>query len=162
MVTQDLLKSILHYEPKTGLFTWKRSRGGAIAGSVAGTPRQNGYINIFINHTNNRAHRLAWLYMYGYIPDCDIDHINGIRDDNRISNLRLATRSQNNANSKVASHNTSGYKGVWFDKSRNKFVSQIKINGTNKHIGRFNTAEEAHAAYCEVASSLHGEFARFQ
>lgn len=160
--TQEYLKSIFCYDPETGLLTFIRQRGGYPAGSVAGTKKQNGYIVVSVNRKLYRAHRLAWLYVHGVMPTGDIDHINGVRDDNRIANLRLATRTQNNANAKVASHNTSGYKGVSYDKERNRYQAAIKHNGVRIALGRYLTAEDAHEAYCAAAIELKGEFARFQ
>lgn len=88
------------------------------------------------------------------------DHIDGDGLNNRRCNLRLATPSENARNQRRARDNTSGFKGVWWHKGRRKWQAQIMAGGRQKYLGLFNTAEEAHAAYCEAARSLHGEFAR--
>ena len=92
----------------------------------------------------------------------EVDHINHIPLDNRRSNLRLASRQQNVHNVGIRRNNTSGYKGVSFDKERSKWKAQIKINYRNVLLGRFDTPEEAHQAYCEAARKLHGEFAQLE
>lgn len=98
-LTQARLKEILHYDPDTGIFTRRLDRGpNAPKDSVAGTPDKNGYIVIKVDFTQYKAHRLAWLYIYGVWPNNQIDHINHIVDDNRIVNLRDVTNSENQAN----------------------------------------------------------------
>ena len=152
MLTQARLKEVVTYDPDTGTFTrikptWKR------------TARPPGeYIGMSIDNRNHACHRLAWLYVYGSFPDGYLDHINGDRHDNRIANLRPATRSQNHGNSRRPRHNTSGFKGV--TKVRNKWRAQITKNNRSIHLGTFNTPEAAHAAYCEAAQKLFGEFVR--
>ena len=99
--------------------------------------------------------------MHGYLPEI-IDHINGIKNDNRICNLRAADDSKNAMNRRIRSDNTTGFKGVMFHKKNKKFVSQIQTNGEQKHLGYYATAEQAHQAYVAAAKELHGEFARFE
>jgi hypothetical protein len=95
-LTQERLKELLHYDPETGIFTNLTQRGGhAKKGAVAGTKNSIGYVCIRIDYDQYRAHRLAWLYVYGEFPEKFIDHMNEIRDDNRIINLRLATHQEN-------------------------------------------------------------------
>lgn len=88
------------------------------------------------------------------------DHENGVTLDNRRNNLRFATSSQNAMNRRKTSANSSGYKGVHWHKGHQKWCAQIKVNGKSIHLGYFDTPEEAHAAYCEAATRLHGDFAR--
>jgi hypothetical protein len=107
-----------------------------------------------------QAHRLAWLYVYGEWPNGAIDHINRDPGDNRISNLRLATPTQNNANRARPACNTSGVKGVsWIGKSR-KWQAQITVHGRQKYLGRFSEKDLAVQAYRKAASAYFGEFAR--
>lgn len=153
---------LFDYNPNTGLFIRKTTipNGRALAGSVAGTLNGHGYISIKIDLRFHAAHRLAWLYMTGRIPKHQVDHINGIRTDNRFSNLREATNSQNQANAKRPSHNTSGFKGVSFNKASGKWQANIRVNGRQIHLGSHKTPENAHRAYQEAARFHHGEFAR--
>lgn len=160
MLTQEKLKHFLHYDPDTGVFTWLRPRATHIKpGDTAGSIRTGGYIAIGLNGRLYQAHRLAWLYVYGELDDCEIDHINGLVNDNRIANIRIATISENRCNSRRRKDNKSGYKGVDFHKSSGKFRARIQVRGKAKSLGRFYTAEEAYAARCKAALELHGEFA---
>lgn len=161
VLTQAELKRKLHYDPETGLFTWKMSPALVIkAGDVAGCVNDLGYIRIRINYKHIRAHRLVWLYVYGYIPNCDIDHINMIKTDNRLCNLREATRSQNKANCGKTKRNSSGFKGVSSNKNLNKWTARICINYKTHHLGSFNTPEDASEAYQTAARKYHGDFYR--
>ena len=148
MITQQELIDILQYDPNTGEFRWKvdcstKCRKGAIAGSYTG----HGYRRIRIDKKEYRAHRLAWLYMTGNWPKDQLDHINGIRDDNCWTNLREASHSENAQNRKCA--------GVTLDKRHNKWQAKIGIGKKYKHIGLYTTKEEAHAAYLEAKKQLH-------
>lgn len=105
-----------------------------------------------------KAHRLAWLYMHGELPDKSIDHINGLKTDNRIANLRLATNAQQKQNRPRNLNNSSGYKGV--ARAETKWRARINANGRHYYLGRFDTPEDAHNAYVAAAHRLHGEFAR--
>ena len=158
MITQSELKEILHYDPDTGIFTWIKTMGkrGKI-GDEAGYKKTNNYIEIRICGNPYYAHRLAWLYITGSFPSETIDHINGIRKDNKICNLREATYSQNNANKKTISK--SGYKGV--NKSGKKWQARITIDKDTIYLGLFNTKEEAHEAYKQASIKYHGEFANY-
>lgn len=159
MITQDELKEMLHYDPLTGLFTWlvamgPRARPGGRAGGLNG----DDYIQIIIRKVRYKAHRLAWLYAYGSFPPDYTDHINGIKTDNRLCNLRPATTSQNNRNVGVRSSNSSGFKGVSWHKRHEKWQSRCRANGKQNNLGRFATAEAASAAYQAFAAKHHGEF----
>jgi hypothetical protein len=162
-LTLERLRTVIHYDPLTGVFEWTTQRNNhrALPGTSAGHYKsKRKYVIIGIYHHNYFAHRIAWLYMTGEMPTCDIDHINGDRADNRWANLRLATRSQNNANAKRRADNTSGFKGVTFNKRRNGWQAQIKLTGRNYNLGCFITPEEAHAAYRVAAAERFGQFAR--
>lgn len=153
------IRDHLRYEPDTGKFYWIKSRQRIRIGDEAGS-LFGGYIHIRYRGKRYRAHRLAFLFMDGELPDStlDVDHINGDPSDNRWCNLRLATRSQNLRNQRAKG--SIKLKGVSLIRKSNRFTAQIGLDGKKKHIGCFSTAEEAHAAYRSVAIELHGEFFR--
>jgi hypothetical protein len=158
LVTQIRLKEVLNYDPETGIFIWKIHRGGrAKVGTIAGTS-SHGYVMIQIDKQMMLAHRLAWLYMYGYLPKL-LDHKNCVKNDNRIENLRLATHSQNKMNIRRKTNNTSGFKGVSLHKATNKWRATIVLDGKQKTIGYFRDKEMAYAGYVK-ASEQFGEFQR--
>lgn len=157
-MTEDV-RDLVNYDPQSGVFRWSITRSSSvIAGRVAGSVHPEGYRIIKINGKNYAAHRLAWFCVNGAWPDEMIDHINGVRGDNRICNLRLANRFQNASNKR----SFSGMKGVTFFKEQKKFRAQIMAKGKRMHLGLFATADEAHAAYRKAASELHGDFACFE
>lgn len=162
MITQAKLKAVLRYDSHTGNFLWRMSgKGrGVKEGTKAGRYTQKGYWRITINGETYRAHRLAWLYMTGEWPKDQIDHINGVKDDNRWVNLRPATNSQNHANKPLQSNNTSGYKGVSWDSRQRRWCAYIKKNGIRHHLGYYDTAKDAHSAYAKKSQELFGAFAR--
>jgi len=163
MLTQEYLKSILHYDPETGIFTWLKCRNKNLVGSKAGyicSSRGHGYVKIRIKSKQYLAHRLAFLYMGGKIPQT-IDHINQDRADNRWCNLRECTRSQNGANQKsYRKNNTSGYRGVHLHPC-GKYMSRMCNNGRRYYLGLFDNPEAAHEAYKKAHSELFGEFSPF-
>ena len=150
------LKEILKYDSDTGIFTWnKKISSKTVIGKVAGCLR-NGYITINILGTRYQAHRLAMIYTQGYCDSYDVDHINGIKNDNRIVNLRFATRSENKQNIlKKQPNNKSGYMGVDWHKATGFWRATITIMRKQKHIGLFKTPEEAHSAYLKAKRELH-------
>jgi len=143
--TQRELKRIFRYDKETGFFTRKKntsSRG--IAGIVAGSKTKAGYIEIYINGERCLAHRVAFLYVLGYLPENHIDHINRKRDDNRWENLREVSVSCNMRNCKLSRNNKSGITGVYFNKKIEKWISQITLeNGKTKHLGSFLLLKDA-------------------
>ena len=143
ILTQDRLKELLNYDPETGVFTWRVCRYCVQAGETAGYLNPNGYIYIKIDGKDYRLHRLVWLYVHGIIPKQQLDHINGNRSDNRLVNLRVVTNKQNCENRKQQANNTSGYRGVHWNASANKWVARIRHHGKRHHVGVFDTAEEA-------------------
>jgi hypothetical protein len=154
MLTQERLKELLHYCPDTGVFTWRVTRGGHVqAGRVAGTLKQ-GYGQIMVDKKHYYAHRLAWLYTHGVWPSM-LDHINRDKLDNRIVNLREVTWSQNGQNQTSDPKNTSGYRGVIWEKNRNKWRARIQVNRKLIHIGYFDTVEDAARAYAAGAAIYH-------
>ena len=148
-LTQNYLKECLGYNPDTGIFTRKKTQ------TTVGTLRKDGYLMMRANNTAYLNHRLAWFYVYGYFPK-QIDHINNIRTDNRICNLREANRSENNQNQiKPRSNNKVGFLGVCFDKNNLNYRARIGINKKYINIGSFKTPEEAHNAYLQAKRQLH-------
>jgi HNH endonuclease/AP2 domain len=129
---------------------------------VAGSPNESGYVSFMIDGRRYLAHRLArfWLRGEWTPPHLEIDHINGNKADNRLCNLRHCKPSQNRMNRGVPAHNTSGKKGVSFRKERGKWRAEIHISGKKRHLGYFETAELAHAAYYKAATEHYGKFAR--
>ena len=146
-LTAEYLRSVLHYEPETGVFTWKvRTSPRIKAGDVAGCPSGDGYLQITVCSRLHRAHRLAWLYVYGSWPKDQIDHINRNRTDNRSSNLRDVSHKQNGQNASKPSNNTSGHPGVVWHKQSSKWVARIMHNYKQIHLGYFTDIEEAISA----------------
>lgn len=166
-ITQEILKKILHYNPETGEFTW-RHRGPEFfssglefkrwntryCGKTAGTMSSSGYIESRIGGINVSYHRLAWLYVYGELPDV-IDHINGNRSDNRISNLRSVSKDENSKNRGIGKNNTSGFIGVFWSKDRRKWCAYIGTGRGRKVLGYFDEIEVAIEAR-KRASKIRG------
>lgn len=158
-LTKEYLHEILHYEPVTGLFTWKISPNRRIhVGDIAGNPDLYGYIRIGINGKHYKTHRLAWLYVYGKLPSEAIDHINGVRDDNRIVNLREATHAENMRNFPARKKSFSGVKGVYWHKATNKWTATCTTDGKRCHLGYFTNITEAEMAVRNIREKHHGEF----
>ena len=153
-LTAERLRELLAYDLETGVFTWRVRKAQHIkAGSVAGYTTR-GYVAIMIDGYSFRAHRLAWLYVNGVFPTAEIDHVNGMKADNRIVNLRSVGRSENLQNqARARSDNRSGYLGV--KSHQGNFQARITIDGKSRHIGTFATPEEAHAAYVNAKRQLH-------
>lgn len=144
MITQKELKSILHYDPVTGILTWlKRLSYSIKVNDEAGCADKDGYINIGIKGKLYKAHRLAWLYMTGFFPKEDIDHINHITGDNSFKNLRAVSHAENLKNQKLHKNNISGYTGIYQSKGDKKWEVEIKVDGKTKYLGRFRNLEEA-------------------
>lgn len=162
-LTQEKLKELLSYDPDSGLFTRKKKGRGArcMVGDVAGTVGSKGYVSIKVLNYRYQAHRLAWIYVYGVWPEDQVDHINGIKHDNRISNLRGVTNSQNQMNTGLMKSNKSGFKGVYFKKDRNKWQAKITVNKKHIFLGYFDDAESAAKVYQEASDKHHGEFANY-
>lgn len=148
------LKSLLHYNPETGLFTWTQRKGNSRIGTLAGT-LANGYIQIRIDGSCYLAHRLAWLYVTGTLPAFQIDHCDLNRSNNTWTNLREATCKQNHQNRTKTSRNKSGYLGVSLHKATGKFLACIKVDYVGHNLGLYNTAEEAYEAYKAAKRKFH-------
>jgi hypothetical protein len=146
----DELRELLDYDPESGALTWRvaRNRGRCRAqpGDLAGGIQPIGYRQVCVSRHRVYAHRIAWAFTYGAWPT-EIDHINGIRDDNRIANLREVTRSENNRNMKLNQRSTTGVTGVCRHNQRGKpYKAYGKAHGKRQNLGCFDTLEEAAAA----------------
>lgn len=178
-VNAENIRSLLHYDPLTGIFTWLRRTADMFDASatrsaehickiwnaryaekITGCPNGHGYLAIIIGRINYDAHLLAWLYMTGEWPVNLVDHEDRDPANNRWENLREATRSENAVNSPIRANNTSGFKGACRGKGHKKWQANIRAYGKLHYLGYFNTPEEAHAAYAEASKRLHGEFGR--
>jgi len=160
-MTREELVRRLAYDPDTGIFTWRvttcrRMKAGDLAGCI---DRSKGYHRISIDGKAYKAHRLAWLYVTGEWPPEGVDHIDGDRSNNAIANLRAATSSQNSCNRGKQRNNTSGFKGVTWDRSKGMWAAQITVAGKLKSLGRYDNVKDAAEAYRRAARGRHGEFA---
>jgi HNH endonuclease/AP2 domain len=158
ILTQQRLRTLLEYNPFTGEFINRVNRGRSYKGQVAGGRSGRGYIYICIDQKKYLAHRLAWLYMTGSMPE-SIDHRDGDLANNRWSNIRGATQSQNLMNRKSPHQEVGLPRGVYYDSRRRKFAAAIQANRERFWLGYHGTAAEASRAYQEAAERLHGPFA---
>lgn len=169
------LRERLHYEPATGVLTWRirptehfpdkahcDTWNTRYAGKSAGAAHNSGYRILDIDDVALMAHRIVWAMFYGNDVPYDIDHIDGNRTNNRIDNLRLATRAENLANAKKRKHTKTGVKGVSFDTNRGKFQAHITVLYKKHHLGRFDTLDEAIAARRIAAERLQGKFVKHE
>ena len=164
-LTAEFVRSVLDYDPQTGILRWRhrwdrpQQWNTRYSGTVAGQIN-NGYRCIQVERDKGayNAARLAWLYVTGEWPLDQIDHINGIRDDNRWRNLRAASNAENNRNRGAQSNNGTGLRGV--SRWGKRWQARISVDGRQVRVGAFDTPEEAAAAYAAAARRLHGEFAR--
>lgn len=162
MITADQLRLLMAYDQKSGVMTWLvRTSNRVKIGDVVGSSHVQGYREVGVNGRSYLLHRLVWLHVHGSWPSSHIDHVNGDRTDNRIMNLREATRSQNLSNRRATRLNTSGYKGVTWERRRKKWQAQITVRRKLKFLGYFDCVKKAHDAYWKAAQELHGEFANF-
>lgn len=153
-LTHDYLKSILSYDPETGVFTWLVDKNRTFIGDVAGYKTSKGYLATKIMGKQHRLHRLAWFYVNGAWPKFQIDHLNGIRTDNRICNLRDVEPRHNSQNrSAVNQKNKTGFAGVC-QIGENRFSSTLMVDGKTYHLGVHKTPNEASAAYIAKKQKL--------
>ncbi len=155
------LVEYLEYNSSTGVFTWRvnnLNKYNQFGGKEAGYTRSSGYVEVRIDTVLYLAHRLAWFYFYKKWPALGIDHIDKNPSNNAINNLREANQENNGLNRYKNKNNTSGYKGVSYDKARDKFSAEITVRGVRYRLGRFNSAIEASEAYNAKARELSGEF----
>ena len=153
MITCSELKKLLSYDPLTGVFTNRVTRGRAKAGAVVGSPHVDGYLTVMLAGKNHMLRRLAWLYVTGRSPTNDIDHADGDRDNNRFTNLRAATRAENCQNATLKSNNRSGITGVW--KVGLRWRARVSVEGVHTHVGYFDTKEEAEGARLAAKARLN-------
>lgn len=159
MLDLEELKQRLNYNPSNGEFRYKISVAQMRAGHLAGRPNTNGHIQISIKGKRYMAHTLAWFYVTGEWPVFVIDHENRIYDDNSWKNLRLSTLSQNQGNRKTWQNGTSKYKGIYWNKTKKKWIAQIGMNNKRIYLGQFNNELEAFEVYKKAALQYFGEFA---
>ena len=160
-ITQKELTEFMRYDYETTRFYWlvRKSKKTRI-GDIAGYLKKDGYRSIRIDQVQYQEHLLVWLYHYGKFPDNLIDHIDRNPSNNSIDNLRECLPSENLRNVGILKRNSSGYKGVYWDKSRGLWLAQISVDNKRKTLGRYTTAKEASDAYEAYAKLHHGEFYR--
>lgn len=153
-LTAKRARELLSYDPETGILRWRVRRGPARAGTVTGCDDGKGYLVVGVGGRIYRAHRLAWLIRTGRWPH-EIDHINGVRDDNRWCNLREVVRQENGRNQRFRCTNTSGHIGVYWNKQCAKWQAYITVSGQANYLGVFDEIDEAVAAR-KAAEREHG------
>ncbi len=159
MISQELLKHLLDYNPETGIWKWKVSASPRVkVGEPAGHWENNGYLRIRVMGGYYLASRLAFLYMEGKMPTRLVDHINQDRSDNRWTNLRECSRSQNNTNIPKKSNNTSGFRGVHWHKASQKWAVNLRYQKKTINGGVFESFEEAKRKRIELEKLYHKEF----
>ncbi len=157
-MTQRYLKSILKYNRTTGIFTWKKWKLGCRESLLAGSSPSHGYIQIKIGDKQFKAHRLAFLYVEGKFPVGQVDHKNRIKHDNRWGNLRVSTSGQNRVNTTRKPGKL--LRGVWASWGTH-FAANIYVDGERIYLGRFKSADDAHAAYRKASKKYYGHFSRY-
>jgi|WetSurSiteA1Bulk_404760.scaffolds.fasta_scaffold70483_2 hypothetical protein len=164
MISQEMLKARLHYNPDTGDWTWvEHPWFKSYAGRpVAGNRDKDGYARVSINDKNVKLHRLAFLFMLGEMPPAEVDHINGDKTDNRWCNLRLAERAQNGQNIRDSGRNTSGIIGVNWNNHEQKWQVRVMAFGTRHSGGYFSDINAAIAKRDQMVKELHAEFGVLQ
>lgn len=156
MLSFEEAKYLFNYNEHTGIVTWQVRKANCInVGDSTGAYDSSGYLRVYVNYKTYAAHRIAWLLMTGKWPTEQIDHINGIRDDNRWANLREASSHENAKNQAIPRNNTSGVVGVSFYPPLGKYAAYIRVNGKKKHLGYFHTIKEAEQSR-KKASNEHG------
>ena len=156
-LTKEFLSKLLSYDPETGHFTWIVGRQCVRAGTRAGHLMPDGYVRIIVAGSGYYAHRLAFIITQGYCPQF-VDHINRNKSDNRISNLRGATRSQNKMNMPVRRDSTTGVRGIRYRRDRERYEAYLRVDRRCVYLGTFLDAKSAGEAYARAAKAKFGEF----
>lgn len=157
MITQKLVRDLFDYH-EDGYLTWKFKPARQIdAGKRAGTKRPDGYYDVGINGKHYKVHRVVFLWHHGWLPTC-IDHDDNDPSNNKIENLKAATRAQNCANRGLRRNNKSGFKGVYQRKETGKWRATIRVLDKKINLGHFDTPEEGYAKYCEAGRHYYGDF----
>lgn len=158
MLTATRVRELFDYDGVTGNLIRRESSGRRWkAGQVAGCRKPDGYLSIRIDGKLYQHHRVVWLHVHGEWPQADIDHKNRDRSRNAVDNLRDVPRSKNMANAGAHKDSTSGIKGVDWHKQRQKWRARITVDGKEKNLGLYATAQEALAARLSAAKAIHGE-----
>lgn len=160
-LTARFVRSIISYNKKTGVLRWKYKKDHLAAKRVAGIKHHTGYLYVKIKGRMYGAHRIAWLIVKGRWPRKFLDHKNGIKNDNRFTNLRNVTHFQNGMNRRKIKAGSSKLKGVSLSKTTGLWHTTIMKNGRSYYLGQFKTDVEGHAVYCNAAIKLHGNFRNY-
>jgi hypothetical protein len=158
--TQAVLRRFFSYDQQSGLLRWRVPRGRSTVGDEAGSPNKDGYKTVGLNGKNYKVHRIIWKLVTGNAPAEQIDHVDLDRANNRWINLREATCCENKQNSRTSASNSSGVKGVSYNKSERKWEAYIMAERRFVFLGRFKTLEKATSAVADVRVKMHGDFAR--
>lgn len=159
-MNQSRVRDLLDYDRHTGGLLWRVSRGSVRAGQRAGTVKRDGYRRVMIDGREWPEAHVVWLWVHGTLPPLQVDHINLNKADNRIDNLRLATCSQQQANTRPSKRNKHGCKGLKWRADRRKWRVDIYVNGCAKTVGHYTHKPDAIAAYALAARKHFGDFAR--
>lgn len=154
-ITPEMLTNIFDYNPETGILTRRRT-GRVVSGTNGGS---GGYLTVNVLGSPMYIHRVAFAIVNGRLPAGEVDHVNGVKTDNRIANLRVASRSENGRNVSAHRDSKTGVLGVCLEKRSGKYLARIKTPKKTIHLGLFDTAEEAAAARKTAEAIYHGEFA---
>lgn len=158
-ITQERVKQVFSYDEKTGDLFWRVNKSSCVrVGRKAGSVNARGHVNVHLDGIMCAAHQLVYLMFHGHVPK-EIDHINRVKTDNRIENLRECTSTGNKGNIGLLSNNKSGFRGVSFNNRSQMWHAQIKIKGKQTYLGRYDDPKEAALVYNEAAKKHFGEFA---
>lgn len=155
MLTQERVKHLFAYDEAKGLLIRSLTTGRALAGTWSLATDRDGYHIVGIDNKLYRTHRVIWLYVHGSFPNGYLDHINRIKTDNRIENLREVSKAQSRENIDIAHNNQCGLKGVWLHKQTKKWCASIGHKSKNIHLGSFISIEDAYKAYKKAAAIYH-------
>lgn len=158
MELQSEVLRLFSYDQSTGVLVWRENQQTRFVGREAGFVNHHGYRRVGLGKTKLHAHQIIWLMVHGELPSCEIDHINGVRDDNRLANLRLANQQQNQQNAGLRIDNALGVKGVRLRPS-GRYQARLKLSDGSRSVKTFNTAAEAVSWLAIQRQDSHGEYA---